>query len=286
VQPGGPHVVGKTWDISEGTAGGSNATLVLGWNTANEGAFFDRTLSAVSHFVAPGVWDHPFVGWGPAVAGTFGSMWVRSRSGLTSFSPFAMQDANMPLPVELTQFEATRRGNDVALTWETSSERNSKGFEVQVSTAQNRGAASWRTLGFVASETPSSSTARRYAYTDGEAGKAGVRYYRLKQVDLDGPTHFSPTRVVTFGAVSQPTVAVWPNPFAGEVTLELAAVEAGPATLTLTDALGRTAWQQTTAVSAGVQQLPLALPASLRTGSYVLTVTVNGQALRRPLIKQ
>jgi hypothetical protein len=286
VQPGGPHVVKKTWDISEASAGGSSATLVLGWNTANEGGFFDRTLSAVSHFVSPGVWDHPFMGWGPAVAGTFGSTWERSRSSLTSFSPFAMQDANLPLPVALTAFQAERHDKNAELTWSTASERNSKGFEVQVSTAQSRGAASWRTLGFVASETPNSAVARHYAYTDGEAGKAGTRYYRLKLVDVDGTVNYSATRAVTFGAVSEPTVAVWPNPFAGEVTLELAAVEAGPATLTLVDALGRPVWQQTTTVSAGVQQLPLALPTSLRAGAYVLTVTVDGQALRRSLIKQ
>lgn len=285
VQPGGPHVVKKTWDIAEAVAGGSNATLTLAWNAANEGAFFDRTLSAVSHFVS-GVWDHPFMGWGPATS-LGGMRYSRVRAGLTSFSPYAIQDANLPLPVELTRFTAVRQpNNDVALAWEAASESNSKGYEVQVSAGQNRGSSSWRPLGFVNSETPNSNSARRYRFTDTETNKAGVRYYRLKQVDLDGNERISSVQTVKFGGVTEPTLMAWPNPFFDNVTVELGAVKNSTAELTLVDGLGRIVFRQTEPVTAGVQQLPLIMPVGLPAGAYVLTISIDGVVLRNQLVRQ
>ncbi|RZK41883.1 MAG: hypothetical protein EOO61_05710, partial [Hymenobacter sp.] len=58
--------------------------------------------------------------------------------GVTAFAipttTFTLGDRTNPLPVELVAFDAKRSGANALITWATASERNSAGFEVQVST--------------------------------------------------------------------------------------------------------------------------------------------------------
>src|SRR6476660_2627198 len=83
-----------------------------------------------------------------------------------------------PLPVELVSFNALKKDKEVNLTWETASEKNNQGFEVQVSADGKN----YETLGFVASQNGNANFSQRYAYTDKVAGQEGLMYYRLKQI--------------------------------------------------------------------------------------------------------
>jgi hypothetical protein len=95
-----------------------------------------------------------------------------------------------PLPVELVSFSAAPAPTGTALTWATASELNSAYFEVERSSDGARFAA----LGQVAGA-GTSVQAHRYAYLDAPA-PAGLSYYRLRQVDLNGSAHFSPVVTV------------------------------------------------------------------------------------------
>jgi hypothetical protein len=171
-----------------------------------------------------------------------------------------------PLPVQLARFEATRQGEAALVSWATASELKNKGFEVQSSPDGQQ----FHALTFVAGAGSSAST-RSYQYLDQEAGKSGLRYYRLRQLDLDGTATFSPVRAVQFGRLAA-TLTVAPNPFKNELILHLLLPEAvAPARLWLTDALGRTVLEQaTSALPAGRSQLMLPSAASLLPGVYVL----------------
>jgi trimeric autotransporter adhesin len=262
--PSGSDVVRRTWDVSWGTGAlpaGETATLALQWTTADEGATFDRSACSVAHFTG-GVWTTgPF---GAAVA-VGPATWVRDWSGLTTFSPFAVQDADLPLPVELATFTATRQGTDALLAWTTASERNSKGFRVEVSTDGR----TFRPLTFVASESPNSITARQYAFRDTEPGKAGTRYYRLRPVDLDGTTTSSAIVALAFVGGATAELHLFPNPLAtGQAgTIELRSWPATTATIRVTDALGREVWHTVTPAAT------LTLPTGLPVGTYYVTAT-------------
>jgi hypothetical protein len=276
--PAGPNVVKKTWDVSEVTAGGSVATLTLAWDASDEGIAFDRANCGISHFTGS-VWDFPATFGNATSLG--GTRYAVSRAGLTSFSPFAVEDDSKPLPVELSRFEAIRKGQDAELTWATASEKNNQGFEVQVSTNGTE----FRRLAFVASQSPTSQQLQTYSYLDSEVGKSGVRYYRLKQIDQDGATVISPVRTLTFEAATTDVVAL-PNPFGPRLTVRLTAAAAGSALLTLTDALGREVFGQRLAVTAGSNDLTPTLPASLAAGTYTLGVTVDGQRFRTRVVRE
>lgn len=204
-----------------------------------------------------------------------------ARDHIANFSFWTLGDATNPLPVELTRFAAQRSGPDALLHWASASERNSAGFEVQVSVDGR----DFRRLAFVASPSANSAAVRQYEYRDTEPEKTRLRYYRLRQVDLDGTAQYSPIVAIAFKPQAAAlTLAAFPNPLSNAQTLRL--VLTGwptdqPLTLTLTDAMGRTVWRSPAMLSddAPTLSLPTNLMGHLPIGSYTLLATSNsGQA--------
>lgn len=96
------------------------------------------------------------------------------------------------LPVELTYFKAELVSNTVVLKWQTATEENNAGFEVERSTDGSQ----FETLGFVEGN-GTTTEVKNYTYIDYEIQK-GIVYYRLKQIDLDGAFEYSNIVYVNF----------------------------------------------------------------------------------------
>jgi len=145
-----------------------------------------------------------------------------------SFTPF------FPLPVRLSDFNATTIDKDVVLTWKTVSESNNRGFEVQRS---NNGS-DWYAVNFVAGVNESNVT-RTYSYTD-KSLAPGKYYYRLKQTDLDGKSTFSATiGVLISGKGIVSLFQNYPNPFNNSTTIRFDLPKSQHARLSLLDMSGR-----------------------------------------------
>ena len=207
---------------------------------------------------------------------------IRADIEGTLAATFTLGDRKVPLPVSLINFTAVASGADALLAWGTAQEINNKGFEVQASDD----GVTFQKLSFVASETPNSSAARTYQYRDVAASEHGTRYYRLRQLDLDGNQSFYGPRVVSFGAEAVAMVQAYPNPFTSEITLTLQTIAAGPATVSMLDGVGRLVrtWQPTLALGRASLQLPgLAV---LPHGMYVVQVRYpEGRIQRLKLVK-
>ena len=119
-----------------------------------------------------------------------------------------------PLPVELTRFAATTKGQSVNVDWATASEKNNDRFEIQRSATGEV----FETVGTVKGQ-GNTSSAHNYAFVDSRP-LAGLSYYRLRQVDTDGTTAFSPVATVQWAPRAD--AAVYPNPTTGQVTLPVA----------------------------------------------------------------
>jgi len=205
-----------------------------------------------------------------------------TRVALPSFPNFylTLGDRTRPLPVSLTAFTATAAGVNANLAWTTASEKNSSGFEVQVS---NTGS-DYRKIGFVTSKSPNSQQQQNYTFVDTEAGKTGTRYYRLRQLDLDGTESFSPVRTVIFNGNTLATaVTAYPNPFTSYVDLNIDATTAGtaPVRVQLIDMTGRVVREQV--ISVENASLRVNALDGLRSGLYLAKVSLpNGatQTLR------
>ena len=139
------------------------------------------------------------------------------------------------LPVDFKSFSATRDGNNVNLVWETASESNNKGFEVQRMITGN----TWETLSFAKTKAidGNSSTTLQYAYKDNNTAKSSSQY-RIRQIDQDEKSKYSVIRSVT-GVGSAAKILIYPNPSSdGRVTLSFRNAS-GAHDITVADASGR-----------------------------------------------
>ncbi|MEM9991984.1 MAG: choice-of-anchor Q domain-containing protein, partial [Bacteroidota bacterium] len=111
------------------------------------------------------------------------------------------------LPVELLDFYGVTTKAGVLLKWQTASEWNNKGFEIE----QSMNAKHWRRVGFVPGKGTTLVT-QSYSWTDAQA-KEGQNYYRLKQVDFDGTHDFSEIKNIWVGqATKDAQLVLFPNP--------------------------------------------------------------------------
>jgi len=123
-------------------------------------------------------------------------------------------DLETPLPVELIDFTARKKNKkDVLLQWKLAMEQNVNRYEIEVAKgSENYQQHRFEKSGEVKSLGNTNST-RNYQFSDAEAGKSGVRYYRLKIIDNDNSFVYSPVRPVLFK--SDIKWQVYPNPSQG-----------------------------------------------------------------------
>ncbi len=136
-------------------------------------------------------------------SGTNANPYLMTATGLTSFSPFAIFSTGA-LPVELVSFVAVEENGNARLTWQTLSERNNRGFDIE----KSLDAKYFYKIGTKDGAGTSEQT-RVYSFIDDEL--SDVSYYRLKQVDMDGGFTYSKIAVVVpEGATDE--LMVSPNP--------------------------------------------------------------------------
>ncbi|MCB2379701.1 T9SS type A sorting domain-containing protein [Hymenobacter sp. BT635] len=207
---------------------------------------------------------------------------VVSAGPVAGFGAFTLGASDVPLPVELVSFTATeRQPGVVTLNWRTASEQNNKGFGVERS-FDGKG---WQQLAFVEGR-GTVSTPSNYTYQDQLDASGGLVYYRLRQVDQDGTTAYSPVASLTRNPDQNQLakLALAPNPASDYTTLQFSAPVTGPLQVSLTDLTGRVLLRQTLTGSANLQVL---LPASLPAGTYLVQVEgkgISSKAMR--LLKQ
>jgi hypothetical protein len=120
-----------------------------------------------------------------------------------------------PLPVEITSFTALTDQNTVDLKWETKTEVNNSGFDVE--RRINEG--NWNTIGFVEGSGNSTSP-KEYSYTDKDLFAGGSRFqYRLKQIDQDGTFEYSDIVEVEVVPTKYELSQNYPNPFNPSTTV-------------------------------------------------------------------
>jgi len=114
------------------------------------------------------------------------------------------------LPLSLLSFNAKKMSDqDILLTWETSIEQNTKGFQVQ----RKNGNGSFEDIAFIASKAPqgNSNNLLSYQYEDANLFNGEVEY-RLAEIDLDGRQVTSPIIMVNGSSSKNGSVLVYPTP--------------------------------------------------------------------------
>lgn len=117
------------------------------------------------------------------------------------------------LPVELINFKGKEQAGTIQLNWQTASEINNQGFEIEWS---NDGRA-WQKIGWIDGN-GSTSSINDYSFIH-RSPHRGFNYYRLKQLDFDGAFEYSSILVISFNG--QTEFSIYPNPATDELFLEL-----------------------------------------------------------------
>lgn len=186
-----------------------------------------------------------------------------------------------PVPVELTSFSGTAIGSSVKLIWNTATEVNNYGFEIE-RTAQSTERQAWEKIGFI-NGSGNSNSPKSYTYEDKNL-TAGKYSYRLKQIDNDGQFEYSKTIGVDLNGVKKFELSQnYPNPFNPNTTIKFNIPEAGNVKLSLFDILGQ---ELRTLVNefkeSGVHTINFDA-SELNSGMYIYKIESNGNTLTRKM---
>ena len=152
---------------------------------------------------------------------------------------FAWLTQGGAIPVELNNFEVKSEESKAFISWETISETNNAGFEVQRRIGVTE-TSPWQTLGFVeGAGTTSKPQVYRFEDTDLPYEDRKLNY-RLKQIDIDGRIQFSETIELVPELPEQFVVhPPFPNPARKQATLQYEISQATDVEIGLYNALGQ-----------------------------------------------
>ncbi len=171
-----------------------------------------------------------------------------------------------PLPVEFLSVSAKQKGTGIAVNWSTASEINNKYFDVEKSID---GGANWTLVSTIKASANSDET-KRYNVFDARP-VAGLNYYRIKQVDMDGLYKYSIT--VNVRVIIDKTLAyVLTNPVASNFTVDFTTKNAQGVALSLFDATGKRVATDRWVIPKGSSRKSFDKAGALQTGIYILTI--------------
>lgn len=138
-------------------------------------------------------------------------------------------------PVELNSFNAVIKGKAVELIWQTASETNNHGFEIE----KKQSGSTWTTVGFKQGQ-GTCNCVTNYSYADNSINRGKVEY-RLKQIDRDGKFTYSNIveAIVGLSPNSVELSSNYPNPFNPSTSISFMLGTSGNASLIVYDVLGK-----------------------------------------------
>lgn len=187
------------------------------------------------------------------------------------------------LPVELKNLHASVTNEGVVLTWETESERNNFGFEIQ----RSRSDESWVKIGFVEGR-GTTILHQEYRFIDqslkGKNKNEDIRY-RLKQIDFDGTVNYSNTITIYSDRIGNEDRFElgqnFPNPFSRRTSIPIKLRQTERISLKVHDLLGREIKTiYSNEIDAGSRTIEFDA-FELQSGCYIYSLNVAGKTLKK-----
>ena len=220
--------------ILDRTNGSSSVNVKLSWNTPRSCGVGVLADLRVARWDGVNWRDHG-VG---ALTGNTTTGTIETPAVVANFSPFALASrlvasnslgTTVPLPIELTKFDATCEDEKIHITWSTASETNNDYYTIE----RSIDGVSFDAIARVDAK-GNANAAANYSIQDGNPIN-GLSYYRLTQTDFD--KNSKTYNIVGVSCSSKnSSVVVYPNPNNGIFTIQ--GLEIG-AELILTDVLGK-----------------------------------------------
>ncbi|MCE3296567.1 MAG: hypothetical protein K0R65_2281 [Crocinitomicaceae bacterium] len=186
-----------------------------------------------------------------------------TRTGMTNFSFFAVDQALATLPVELLSFTGQNEGARNLLKWSTASERENDFFTLE----RSQNGYDFSFLAEVDGAGNSNAILNYHSYDFNPY--AGITYYRLKQTNFNGQSSYSNIVALT-NELDQITVTeAYPNPTDGDVSVDFFSPVNGNLNIKMYDKTGRLILEESKTINSGNNLVNLAIE-NLAKGVYTL----------------
>jgi hypothetical protein len=204
---------------------------------------------------------------------------LESAQVLNVFGEMGLHDLinKVYIPVELSSFTGSILSGVVTLKWETATELNNLGFEIERKIHNEKLEGEWTTIAFKEGH-GTSTEPQYYSFNDDVGSLRALSFtYRLKQVDYDGSFEYSKEVTVENSTVPDKYSLSqnYPNPFNPRTTIEFALLQKEFVTITIYDVLGN---EVTTLIkeelSAGLHKLEFNAN-SLTSGVYIYKINAG-----------
>ncbi len=242
----GNFSLNSQWNISR-ISGTAPAEIKVQWQAANE--TFDFTNyrhNARLHHHNGSSWQ----ALGAIGATATGSFYTKTTQNVSQFSIFTMMAQTTVVPVSLKDFTAKWLKNDAQLAWQTATESNNKGFDIEKSSD----GMSFSPIGFVKGA-GNAVEVKNYAFVDNNC--ISTSYYRLKQLDFDGKFTYSP--IVSLQIKDGKSgYKIYPNPMSTSSVLTIEPSESTTiqSKITIYNIKGQVIYQTTTFNNADTLKIP------------------------------
>jgi SdrD B-like domain/Secretion system C-terminal sorting domain len=187
------------------------------------------------------------------------------------------------LPLHTLKLNIAKTSNKtIALTWVAENEVNTKEFVIERSTD----GASYRAMG-TKPATGNRNIATTYTGDDNIETLllAKAVYYRIKAVDIDGKAGYS--NVIIFRPGKTKVLQVWPNPFKGQINVQIDVQSPNPLYVKVTNISGQVVSSARINTTRGTNFLSVKDLDKLPRGIYQVEVTLdNERVLSQKMIKE
>lgn len=215
-------------------------------------------------------------------------IWMRLDTETLTVWSAIINDSSAIIPVELSSFIANVSGGKVNLDWQTESELNNRGFEIQRSltlthSLREGALENWTTIGFVDGKGTTTETSD-YDFID-EPTESGLFSYRLKQINFDGSFEYSSEVDVNFIVADDFRLSQnYPNPFNPSTTIEYQIPQSSFVTIKVYDALGKEVVTLVNEeVPAGIHEVNFE-PRNLTSGLYLYKIRAGSFEQTRKML--
>ena len=205
-----------------------------------------------------------------------------STSGPSGSTFYSMGLSNVPLPIKFNDFTATKKANDGILNWSAENETNlTATYEIE----RSFNGVDFKKFETVAPKNNGLSS-NDYTLTDfnlSSLKSAGVIYYRIKQIDVDGKFVYSVIRSLVIEP-SKSLISVSPNPVTDITAVRFNLEKDEIISILLTDASGKQIQQLQVLGVKGLNNKTINM-ASLPNGTYQLIVKTSGEIKTTTVVK-
>lgn len=177
--------------------------------------------------------------------------------------------ANAPVPVSFGEFVGVRESNNNLLKWNTFTEANNQGFELQRSVNGTE----FTTIAFIPTKATNGNSNAELHYSFQDKASSSTTYYQLKQLDKDGKYAYSKIVSIKGEKPSRFELAnIYPNPAKETVKVTITAPKASAVTLSIADMTGKVVMKQNSQLTMGDNNIALNI-AALNAGNYIIRLT-------------